>query len=132
MTVGPVSQGSPRNFAGSRRDSYEQQGQAFNGSSNRFTGTGYSESGTHSLPFTLHNNYNDVTLYQVRMCDVSKIALLMFSAGGSAKSGGGGQTDRGHNPLYSGAAGVVHTQAVITSYQAAGFHLKGESAAVEI
>jgi len=64
MTVGPVSQGSPRNYAGSRRDSYEQQGQPFNGSNNRFTGTGYSESGTHSLPFTFHNNYNDVTLYQ--------------------------------------------------------------------
>ena len=68
MTVGPG--GSPRNYAGSRRDSYEQQGPAFNGSSNRFTGTGYSESGTHSLPFTFHNNYNDVTLYQVRICYV--------------------------------------------------------------
>ena len=62
-----MSQGSPRSYAGSRRDSYEQQpGQAFNGSGNsRFAGTGYSESGTHSLPFTFHNNYNDVTLYQV-------------------------------------------------------------------
>ena len=59
MTVG--SQGSPRNYAGSRRDSYEQAGYNVG---NRFN-SGYNESGTHSLPFTFHNNYSDATHYQV-------------------------------------------------------------------
>jgi len=58
MTVG--SQGSPRNYAGSRRDSYEQAGYNVG---NRFN-SGYNESGTHSLPFTFHNNYSDATHYQ--------------------------------------------------------------------
>jgi len=60
MTVG--SQGSPRNYPGSRRDSYDQS-QGYN-SSRYNPGSGYNESGTHSLPFTFHNNYNDATLYQ--------------------------------------------------------------------
>lgn len=61
MTVGGPGQASPRNFppAGGqpRRDSHEQPGY----SGPRYN-TGYSESGTHSLPYSLHNYDN--SLYQ--------------------------------------------------------------------
>ena len=67
MTVaGPSS--SPRHHPATRRDSYDQTqggGPGYPGPGPRYPATGYSESGTHSLPFTFHNNYNDVTLYQV-------------------------------------------------------------------
>ena len=61
--AGPSS--SPRHHPATRRDSYDQTQGGGPGPGPRYPATGYSESGTHSLPFTFHNNYNDVTLYQV-------------------------------------------------------------------
>ena len=63
------SQGSPRNYPAARRDSYDQTG-SFSGqprynSSGGGSGGGYSDSGTHSLPYTFQGNYGDATVYQV-------------------------------------------------------------------
>ena len=64
MTVGPGGQSSPRNYqANSRRDSHDQPGYSGPGPGPRYN-PAYNESGTHSLPYSLQNNY-DVTLYQV-------------------------------------------------------------------
>ena len=61
MAVGTT--GSPRNYPANRRDSYDQSGSNFAG--NRFNNAGYSESGTHSLPYSFQNSYSDATVYQV-------------------------------------------------------------------
>ena len=66
MTVGAPGQASPRSFqppggAPARRESHEQPA-GYSGP--RYSTQGYTESGTHSLPFSLHNNY-DNSLYQV-------------------------------------------------------------------
>jgi len=55
MAVGTT--GSPRNYPANRRDSYDQTG-------GRFSSTGYTESGTHSLPYSFQNSYGDSTVYQ--------------------------------------------------------------------
>jgi len=60
MAVGTT--GSPRNYPANRRDSYDQSGSNFAG--NRFNNAGYSESGTHSLPYSFQNSYSDATVYQ--------------------------------------------------------------------
>ena len=66
MTVGPGGPGgpaSPRNYpATARRDSHEPPG--YTGPGPARYNAAYNESGTHSLPFSLQNNY-DVSLYQV-------------------------------------------------------------------
>lgn len=63
MTVGAGGQASPRNYnqPNSRRDSHDQPG--YSGPGTARYNAAYNESGTHSLPYTLQNNY-DVSLYQ--------------------------------------------------------------------
>eukprot|EP00090_Calanus_glacialis_P047134 TRINITY_DN9590_c0_g1_i1.p1 TRINITY_DN9590_c0_g1~~TRINITY_DN9590_c0_g1_i1.p1 ORF type:complete len:793 (-),score=277.42 TRINITY_DN9590_c0_g1_i1:161-2539(-) len=56
MAVGTT--GSPRNYPAARRDSYDQTGGRF------ATAAGYSDSGTHSLPYSFQNTYGDATVYQ--------------------------------------------------------------------
>jgi len=64
MAVGTT--GSPRNYPTTRRDSYDQTGGSggnFTGPS-RFNSAGYTDSGTHSLPYSFQNAYGDATVYQ--------------------------------------------------------------------
>jgi len=64
MAVGTT--GSPRNYPATRRDSYDQTGGGggtFTGPG-RFNSAGYSDSGTHSLPYSFQNAYGDATVYQ--------------------------------------------------------------------
>jgi len=63
MAVGTA--GSPRNYPANRRDSYDQTGGGGGGfAGGRFNSAGYSDSGTHSLPYTFQNTYGDATVYQ--------------------------------------------------------------------
>jgi len=60
MAVG--TSGSPRNYPSNRRDSYDQTGGGFPGG--RFNSSAYTDSGTHSLPYSFQNAYGDATVYQ--------------------------------------------------------------------
>jgi len=61
MAVG--TSGSPRNYPANRRDSYDQTGGGgFPGG--RFNSAAYTDSGTHSLPYSFQNAYGDATVYQ--------------------------------------------------------------------
>jgi len=66
MAVGTT--GSPRNYPANRRDSYDQTGGGGGGgggfAGGRFNNTGYTDSGTHSLPYSFQNTYGDATVYQ--------------------------------------------------------------------
>jgi len=64
MAVGTTA--SPRNYPGTRRDSYEQTQGGTGGfpGTGRFNNSGYTESGTHSLPYSFQNSYGDATVYQ--------------------------------------------------------------------
>jgi len=62
MSVGNT--GSPRNYPANRRDSYDQPGGGSSYPVNRFTNSGYTDSGTHSLPYSFQNSYGDATVYQ--------------------------------------------------------------------
>ena len=62
--------GSPRNYPANRRDSYDQAG-------GRFSNTGYTESGTHSLPYSFQNSYGDATVYQVGKVTVTMVLTVL-------------------------------------------------------
>ena len=77
MAVGTTA--SPRNYPSTRRDSYDQTqgGTAGFPGTGRFNNTGYTESGTHSLPYSFQNSYGDATVYQVRKIIHVTVSLMM-------------------------------------------------------
>ena len=82
---------SPRNYqTAPRRESHDQYNTnaAPSGGQPRQYSAGFTDSGTHSLPFALHNNYNDATLYQVSRAEEmnNKRLMEMSLAGGFAQS----------------------------------------------
>ena len=70
MAVGTT--GSPRNYPAARRDSYDQTGGRF------ATAAGYSDSGTHSLPYSFQNTYGDATVYQVSYMVMVMLVLIVM------------------------------------------------------